>query len=731
TYRKPIFEYRDYNTQANVFLNQTTKLQLGNGVGQFPYSGLSAFSGNSIIMGDFYEGTTYPAKYQNALFFADFIGKWIRVMTFDANNEPAIIEDFMQLPDYITGVTYNPIDEAMYYVTGNALPCDQIRRVIYSPSNAVPIAKIEVDTNNGIAPLAVAFNARKSYDPEATPLTYEWSIDDNSVFSNGLAPHYLFTPSGNAQQVYKVKLKVTDQNGAGLSATDSVYIYANNTPPTISSTSLDNITSIPPNQSYSLNLSAIVADAQTSANDLTLSWTVVFAHNGHEHKDPILTGNNINTTLAGAGCEVGDATYWYKVYLKVTDPQGLSETIIKNIELNCLGSSQTLSFPTIANREITLNTSSSVTAFASSSAGLTPLYYFNVAGPAYTIDNQIKLTGKPGKITIRAVQHGNGSYKPALPVDQTFDVDRNIVHYTMNFDTITNKLITDIPFTISASTAPTQEVPVFMLISGPATISGSTISLTGEVGTVKIRAYFEGNYGWSGAYMDRTFNVLNPTPPITQDEIIYGDSLKVNWQNFSTISSLDISNDALPFISSKSIKVTNPTVNETLDLRYNGSPFNTVDFPDGFEFWVYNNSSVAYPLQVEVFTTNSGGGSSPISIMADANKWTRFLLDWSLFGSPAQVGKILIRLNQTQAESLYFDEIKLVHCADMSSTKTGNWDDPTVWNCGRLPISTDIITISPSHTVTVLNGVSATLRLLQLLGTLNMESGAIFDIKKY
>jgi hypothetical protein len=224
---------------------------------------------------------------------------------------------------------------------------------------------------------------------------------------------------------------------------------------------------------------------------------------------------------------------------------------------------------------------------------------------------------------------------------------------------------------------------------------------------------------------------LYTTAPITGDEVIYGDALGTNWLNFSSISSLNITNTSPEFINTKSIKVTSPVVNEDLDLRYAGSPHNRLDYPDGLEFWVYNSGSTSYPFQVQVFTSNSGGGSPLFPSNAEPNKWNHFLLDWSLLGNPTTIGKIVIRLNQTQAESLYFDEIKLVHCAYMNSVQTGNWNAPSTWSCGRVPISTDIVTINTGHTVTVLNGVSATLRLLEQLGTLNIQTGGIFNINKF
>ncbi len=216
----------------------------------------------------------------------------------------------------------------------------------------------------------------------------------------------------------------------------------------------------------------------------------------------------------------------------------------------------------------------------------------------------------------------------------------------------------------------------------------------------------------------------------TTDAFIYGDALGANWQNFSSISSLNISNSSPQFINTRSIKVTNPTATQTLDLRYNGFPIDTVGYSGGLEFWVYNESNTAFPFQIQAFSTNSGSGGSNLGVSADAHKWTHFIFDLSIF-NVAQVGKIVISLNQTQNESLYFDEIKLVHCADMHSVQTGDWNQGTTWSCGRIPISTDDITISGGHTVTIPNGISATLNFLQLIGSLKVQTGGVFDIKNY
>jgi hypothetical protein len=41
------------------------------------------------------------------------------------------------------------------------------------------------------------------------------------------------------------------------------------------------------------------------------------------------------------------------------------------------------------------------------------------------------------------------------------------------------------------------------------------------------------------------------------------------------------------------------------------------------------------------------------------------------------------------------------------SIKTGNWEDPTTWNVGRLPLVTEEVTLDSTHTVTVTTAIQA------------------------
>ncbi len=94
---------------------------------------------------------------------------------------------------------------------------------------------------------------------------------------------------------------------------------------------------------------------------------------------------------------------------------------------------------------------------------------------------------------------------------------------TINFAAISDKLQNTAPFTISA-TASTGDAVSFTVVSGPATISGNTVTVTG-IGTVTIRAYTQpSRVFFPIAVAERTFNVtaiLSTDPAIEKLVKIY------------------------------------------------------------------------------------------------------------------------------------------------------------------------------------------------------------------
>jgi ELWxxDGT repeat protein len=124
---------------------------------------------------------------------------------------------------------------------------------------------------------------------------------------------------------------------------------------------------------------------------------------------------------------------------------------------------------------------------ASSSLGL-PVSFSIAAGPATVLGNVISLTGA-GKVTIRASQTGNDQVDAAEPVEQSFLITK--ASQTITFKELSSKNANDPPFDISASSS--SGLPVFFSVaSGPASISQSTVSITG-VGNVTVVASQSGN----------------------------------------------------------------------------------------------------------------------------------------------------------------------------------------------------------------------------------------------
>ncbi|MCB9291777.1 MAG: discoidin domain-containing protein [Lewinellaceae bacterium] len=84
-------------------------------------------------------------------------------------------------------------------------------------------------------------------------------------------------------------------------------------------------------------------------------------------------------------------------------------------------------------------------------------------------------------------------------------------YQVLSFPPLPDRLSTDSPFELEASA--TSGLPVaFAIVSGPATVEGNQLRLTGEGGAVTVRASQEGNGEYYAAEpIERTFQAVNPT----------------------------------------------------------------------------------------------------------------------------------------------------------------------------------------------------------------------------
>jgi beta-mannanase/glucose/arabinose dehydrogenase len=278
--------------------------------------------GGAIIVGDFYQGTTYPPEYQGALFIADYDRNWIRYLTFDTNGH-ATVHNFAEDISDEGGPVQLVVgpDKNLYYVLFKPGNNSEIRRIRYTPGgNTPPMAKASAAPTNGLPPLTVAFSSAESSDPDGDQLTYKWAFGDTAT-STSPNPTHTYTISGT----YTAVMTVTDSRGA--SSTDSVMITVGNRAPTATITMPIGGTTY--NIGDAISFSGTGTDVDEGVlPDKNLEWQVLLHHNEHIHYDFFHAIGSVGSFVIP---EHGSNT-WLELCLTVTDSGGLQDT--KCVELH-------------------------------------------------------------------------------------------------------------------------------------------------------------------------------------------------------------------------------------------------------------------------------------------------------------------------------------------------------------------------------------------------------------
>lgn len=144
----------------------------------------------------------------------------------------------------------------------------------------------------------------------------------------------------------------------------------------------------------------------------------------------------------------------------------------------------------------------SFTVGATASSGLT--VSVGASGACSINGNTITMTSGTGTCSITFDQAGDATYNAAPQVTRSVTAQK--ASQTITFAPLSNKTYGDPPFTVSASASSGLSVS-FSILSGPATILGNTVTVTG-VGTVTVRASQAGNANWNPATpVDQSFQV--------------------------------------------------------------------------------------------------------------------------------------------------------------------------------------------------------------------------------
>jgi hypothetical protein len=185
--------------------------------------------------------------------------------------------------------------------------------------------------------------------------------------------------------------------------------------------------------------------------------------------------------------------------------------------LNVSAAAQTITFPTLQS-PVTYSPGLTAALAATASSGL-PVTY-TVTGPATVSGSTLTYTGA-GSVTVTATQAGNANYNAASS-NQTVSV--TAATQTITFTPLQTPVTYSPGLTGALTATASSGLPVTFTATGPATVSGSTLTYTGS-GTVVVTATQAGNANYTAVSASQTVSV-SPSPlvisSVTPNTVVLG-----------------------------------------------------------------------------------------------------------------------------------------------------------------------------------------------------------------
>jgi glucose/arabinose dehydrogenase len=282
----------------------------------FPIYSYDWNGGSSIVMGPFYTGANYPAKFRNNLFFADFVQGFIRRAVFDANNKLVSVESFATSVESPVHLEQGP-DGSLYYM---AIATGELKRIRFN--GTAPAATATATRPSVANPYTVAFSSAGSSDPNGSALTYLWEFGDSTT-STAANPTHTYNTTG--VKTFTATLTVT--NAQGLSSADTINVIVGGRAPVATITAPADNSRI--KTGTRLTFTGTASDADETLPTSALKWNVLLHHNEHIHPGVTATGNSGSFVVEDHGT-TGE-TYYYEIVLTVTDSAGLTDTKRVNV----------------------------------------------------------------------------------------------------------------------------------------------------------------------------------------------------------------------------------------------------------------------------------------------------------------------------------------------------------------------------------------------------------------
>jgi hypothetical protein len=251
---------------------------------------------------------------------------------------------------------------------------------------------------------------------------------------------------------------------------------------------------------FSTDWSAAIPALEAAYPGITITGVDVHTLLGQIISNPSAYGF-VNVTSSPRGLKVDPDTYlfWYTLHPTTAGDKYIAALAYQDF------AGQTVTFPPVGpvtfGQRVTLN--------ATASSGQ-PVTYSVLSGHAGLVGN-IAIFDRAGTVVLAANQPGNGTTLAAAPpVIQTVTVARATQHLTP-FAVIPGQTYGAPPLTLTLPTASSGQPVTVSVLSGPATLSGAQLTLTGA-GAVTLAANQPGNANFSAAPEITTSFVVRKAP---------------------------------------------------------------------------------------------------------------------------------------------------------------------------------------------------------------------------
>lgn len=196
---------------------------------------------------------------------------------------------------------------------------------------------------------------------------------------------------------------------------------------------------------------------------------------------------------------------------------------------------------------------------------------------------------------------------------------------------------------------------------------------------------------------------LNGTPSINASSFSSENDTKNYIDNSCIVQSTVLPNLAY-FMTVGGYNVNPHYVNVYIDYNNNG------DFTDAGERVLSGTTS-----------GSSGGNTISTFLTIPSNAVLNTLLRVRVVADPSSASNSCTLVGSGVGAGQVEDYAIKVYLCTMTTIKSGNWNDPTIWSCGRIPNNQDVVTISAGHSVVLSAGATAYAKEIKILGTFYIQ----------